>query len=211
MKITKYEHACLDVTEDNNRLLIDPGEFTTSLDDFTNVTAVVVTHSHGDHLDKAKIESIVSQNPAVKIFCTEEVAEELKPTQTIVPEVDKSYEAKGLKLEFFGDKHIVIDPATPILQNIGVLVNETLYYPGDSFTPCPKPFKVLAIPASGPWLKINETMPLIEQSQCEIVFPTHNALLSEIGHATTNRWQTLFTERSGKQFKYLQPGESIEV
>lgn len=211
MKITKYEHACLDITEGNNRLVIDPGEFTPSITDFANITAVVITHSHGDHLDHSKIGSIVEQNPDVKIFTTQEVADELKLKQVTVASTTNKVSVGAFTLEFFGKDHAVIDPKTPIVQNVAVLVNNKLYYPGDSLTICPKPFEVLAVPASAPWLKTGETSPLIEQSDCKIVFPTHNALFSEIGHGASNRWQALFAERSGKQFRYLQPGESLEV
>ncbi len=210
MKITKYEHACLDIREGNDRLIVCPGEFTTSLTDFSDVTAVVITHVHGDHFNSKKIEAILAANPNVQIFTTQETAEKIA-SNTQVPTPGQQYSVGSFVLEFFGEKHAEIDPKTPIAQNIGVLVNDKLYYPGDSLTTCPKPFTVLAVPSSAPWLKIGDTIPLIEQSQCKLIFPTHNALLSEIGHNATNNWVQKFAERSGKEFKFLQPGESIEI
>ncbi len=210
MKITKYEHACLDVTEGSNRLIICPGVFTTSLTDFTNITAVVITHVHGDHLDPSKIDKIIENNPDVNIYTTEEASKEIKSNVKIVNN-GQEIEVGDFKLSFYGEMHAEIDPQTPLVENIGVLINDALYYPGDSFTECPKSFKVLAIPASAPWLRVGQTIPLIESSQCDMVFPTHNALLSDIGHQTTNTWLQKFSERCGKQFKFINPGESIEA
>lgn len=210
MKITKYEHACLDITDGKNRLIICPGIFSTSLKDFSNISAVVITHVHADHLGADNIKKIIASNPDVKIFTTEEAAKEI-PSNVQVVKGGQTTEVGDLKLEFYGEKHSEIDPQTPLAQNVGLLVNDKLYYPGDSFTECPKPFEVLAVPASAPWLRVGQTIPLIENSQCKVVFPTHNALLSEEGHSTTNNWLQKFAERSGKKFTFLQPGDSIDI
>src|SRR4051812_49059415 len=77
MNITKYEHACVVIEEQGKKLVIDPGEFTTSLADFSNITAVVVTHMHGDHLDPVKLRTIFLANPEARFFGTAEVAKEV--------------------------------------------------------------------------------------------------------------------------------------
>ena len=210
MQVTKYEHACLDITEGSSRLIICPGVFTTSLIDFTNITAVVITHVHGDHLDPSKIDKIIDNNPDLNIYTTKEASKEIKTNAKIVKN-GQEVEVGDFKLSFYGEMHAEIDPQTPLVENVGVLVNNKLYYPGDSFTECPKPFKILAIPASAPWLRVGQAIPLIENSECKQVFPTHNALLSDIGHATTNNWLQKFSERSDKSFTYLKPGDSIEI
>lgn len=210
MKITKYEHACLDIADGDNRLIIDPGIFTSSLKNIAGVTAVVITHIHSDHFDPEKLKAIVEANPEVKIFTTEEVSKEFDD-HVEVAQPGKPYTFGGYSLEFFGQKHAEIDPQTPVAQNIGVLVNNSLYYPGDSYTVCSKPFDVLAVPASAPWYRVGESLPLFENSQCKTVFPTHNALLSEAGHKTTNIWLEKFAERNSKQFVVLETAQSLET
>lgn len=76
MEITKYEHACLDIRVGEQRLVVDPGEFTTSLTNFSNIDAVVITHVHGDHFDKEKLLKIIELNPSIKIYSTGEVSEQ---------------------------------------------------------------------------------------------------------------------------------------
>ncbi|MGO7984029.1 hypothetical protein ACC691_40010, partial [Rhizobium johnstonii] len=58
-------------------------------------------------------------------------------------------------LRFFGGRHAVIHSSIPIVDNVGVLVNDTLYYAGDSFTiPDGVDVQVLAAPAGAPWMKL---------------------------------------------------------
>ncbi len=211
MKITKYEHACLDILDESNRLVIDPGELSQSFADFENINVLIITHIHGDHFDPKKIKAIISANPNIKIFATSEIAGELKGRVVTVPELGKLYSTDSFNLEFFGELHEMVDPKTPQVENIGVLVNNKLYYPGDSFTVCQKPFIVLAVPKSGPWFRVSDSLQLFEKSNCQLVFPTHDGLLNEIGHGTINNWLKTFAERNNKNYHPLKIGESLEI
>jgi L-ascorbate metabolism protein UlaG (beta-lactamase superfamily) len=211
MKITKYEHACLDIQQASDRLLIDPGVFTTSLPNLSNVIALVITHVHPDHLDEEKIERLVVENPAVTIFSTTEVAEKLAKNTVIVPELGKIYTAGSFNLEFFGAEHAMVTASMPRNQNIGVLVNERFYYPGDSFTICPKPHAALAIPSMAPWMKISEAIDFLNVDTAQQVFPTHNGFLNDAGQELCNRLLTAAASTDNKNFTYLKPGESLEI
>ena len=212
MKITKLEHACLDITDTDGRLIIDPGIYATSLSDFTGITAVVVTHVHADHLDESKILKITEQNPNVPIFCTEQVASKLSENFNItVPNIDAAYKAGSFTLEFFGGQHAIIMDNMPQDQNYGVLVNDALYYPGDSLTPCPKPHKVLALPAMAPWLKLSEAVAFMRQDDAKEVFPSHVQFMSKEGADLHNRLYSGSAEQSDKKYTALAPGESLEV
>lgn len=210
MKITKYEHACLDIVKNDTRIVIDPGVFSKSFTNLDKIDGLVITHIHGDHFDKEKVDKIIRNNPDAEIWTTNEVAKELGGNGRTALS-GQPVTIKDITLEFFGEKHAEIDPETPVAKNIGVLVDDTLYYPGDSFTECPKEFKLLAVPASAPWLRIGQTIPLIKNSRCEVVFPTHDALLSEIGYATTYNWIEKFALRNNKTFKVLNPNDSTLI
>src|SRR3990167_868243 len=127
MKITKYEHACLGIEEEGKRLLIDPGLFTSSLKDFSNVAGVVVTHMHKDHLDVEKLVAIVEQNPDVDIYTVQAAADEIKGRVPVkVVSGGDHGNAGPFTLDFYGGKHAVIHSSIPPTDNIGVLVNKTL-------------------------------------------------------------------------------------
>jgi L-ascorbate metabolism protein UlaG (beta-lactamase superfamily) len=211
MKITKHGHACLEVELGSNTLIIDPGSYTEALDTVKNVVAVVITHKHDDHCDEAKIAKIKAENPDVQIFGTSEVAARLQGMDVSTVYHGDYYEVGGFKLEFFGDMHQIIHESIPLIQNTAVLVNGDLYYAGDSYTPPDVKVKVLACPTSAPWLKIGDVMDYIQEIKPAICFPTHNALLSQLGHDLNNSRVKLVTEENGGEFRYLEVGQSLEL
>ena len=211
MKITKHGHACLEVENNSETLIIDPGSYTEDLDTVKNVVAVVITHKHDDHCDEAKIAKIKQANPDVQIFGTSEVASRLEGQKVTTVYHGDYYEVGGFKLEFFGDMHQIIHQSIPLVQNTAVLVNGDLYYAGDSYTPPDVKVKVLACPTSAPWLKIGDVMDYIKEVKPEICFPTHNALLSQLGHDLNNSRVKQVTEENGGEFKNLEVGQSLEI
>lgn len=212
MKITKYEHACLDLEVDGKRLLIDPGTFTTSIPNFDQVAVVVVTHAHADHLDTEKLRAIGLQNPDVQIFAVQQVADEVKG-ELDIQVVTNGYkvDTAGFQLEFFGTDHAIIHESLPKFQNAGILVNKTLYYPGDSFTLPHAPIDVLAVPISAPWLKMSEVMDFVTAVKPKRMFATHDAILSELGVSVSDRYLPLAGEKVGAQYIPLKPGSSLSV
>lgn len=214
MKITKLGHACLDVGQNGSRLIIDAGTdpFTKPLNDYSGIAAAVVTHVHGDHLDESKLLKMVEQNPSLQIYCTQQVTDKLSEDWKItVPVVGTQYTVGPFTLEFFGGMHAIIMDDRPQDQNFGVLVNDTLYYPGDSLTPCDKPHSILAAPSVAPWLKLSEAADFIKHDSAKQVFPTHNNIVNETGNNMLNNMLSGVAEASDKKFTPLEPGDSIDV
>ena len=211
MKITKHGHACLELELDSKTVIIDPGSYTEELTNLGTVVAVVVTHKHDDHCDEAKIAQIKKDNPAVQIFGTSEVAARLSGMGVTTVYHGDYYEVGSFKLEFFGDMHQVIHESIPLVQNTAVLVNGDLYYAGDSYTKPDVKVKALACPTSAPWLKIGDVMDYIQEIKPAICFPTHNALLSQVGHDLNNSRVRIVTEDQGGKFVYLEVGQSLEI
>jgi L-ascorbate metabolism protein UlaG (beta-lactamase superfamily) len=211
MKITKHGHACLELEFESKTVIIDPGSYTEELTNLGNVVAVVVTHKHDDHCDEAKIAQIKKDNPTVQIFGTSEVATRLSGLDVTTVYHGDYYEVGSFKLEFFGDMHQIIHESIPLVQNTAVLVNGDLYYAGDSYTKPDVKVKALACPTSAPWLKIGDVMDYIREIKPATCFPTHNALLSQVGHDLNNSRVKQITEELGGKFVYLEIGQSLEL
>jgi hypothetical protein len=69
---------------------------------------------------------------------------------------------------------------------------------------------MLACPTSAPWLKIGDVMDFVAAVGPRKSFATHNALLSDHGHALNNGRVKMVTEAGGGEFAYLQDGQSLE-
>lgn len=50
------------------RIVIDPGDLASDVDDLEPVDAVLVTHEHPDHLDASKLERLRRSNPALQLY-----------------------------------------------------------------------------------------------------------------------------------------------
>lgn len=210
MKLTKYTHACVVLEQDNQLLIIDPGIFTTLPEDILGVVAIVITHIHPDHFSKAHIEKIVSINPEAKIFTTSEVAELLEDTPNVIEVLDEDEETIGaFTLKFSGDAHATIHSAIPVAENISVLINKSVFYPGDSFTIPETVVHTLLVPASAPWMKISEAMDYITSVSPQTVIPTHDAILSENGKKIHDMWLAKASEQVASTFMRLENGASI--
>ena len=133
MRITKYEHATLVVEKDGRRLIIDPGSFTTQLPDVTAVDAVVITHEHPDHFTSDHLRAILDASPEATLYGPEGVAAAASDFDITVVQPGDEIDAGAFTLRFFGGTHSVIHWTVPIIDNVGVLVDDTLYYPGDSY------------------------------------------------------------------------------
>jgi L-ascorbate metabolism protein UlaG (beta-lactamase superfamily) len=211
MKITKHGHACLELELAGKKALIDPGFYTEDVSVLTAVVALVITHSHDDHCFESQVAGIAKTNPGIKIFGTSEVAAKLAGFDVTTVYHGDFYEVEGFSFEFFGDMHQIIHESIPLIQNTGVMVNNQLYYPGDSYTTPETPVEILACPTSAPWLKIGDVMDFVAAVKPKQSFPTHNALLSDLGHDLNNGRVKLVTEQFGGKFTYLKVGESLEV
>jgi L-ascorbate metabolism protein UlaG (beta-lactamase superfamily) len=213
MHLTKLEHAALILEESGRRLFVDPGAFTTAITDGTRADAIVITHEHPDHWTREQLDRIVAASPGVRIFAPAGVAAAVGGDVPIVVVGDGDTEDVGpFRLRFFGRKHAVIHESIPVVDNVGVLVNDSLYYGGDSFTiPDGVEVDVLAAPAGAPWMKIAESIDYVLAVKPRRAFPTHEMVLSRAGKDMANQRLAWATERGGGTYFPLEPGESLDI
>lgn len=209
--MTKLEHSALIIEDSNRKLIVDPGSFTTPITESAGTVAVVITHEHADHWTPEQLGRIVGQNPDVQIFGPAGVAEAASDFAVTTVSAGDSVEVGSFTMRFFGGKHAVIHPSMPVVDNVAVLINDTLYYAGDSFT-IPEDVIVgtLAVPSGAPWLKISEVMDYVEAIKPKRSFPVHEMVLSLAGKQLSNARIQDATERGGGEFVALQPNETLD-
>lgn len=211
MKLVKREHACLVLNRSNEHLVIDPGSFTLPLSDLRDVAAIVITHEHPDHWTPEHLDRILDLNPEAKIFGPSGVALAAKSHQITVVKHGDVITVGAFTLQFFGEKHAVIHESIPVIDNVGVLVNDVLWYGGDSYTVPPVEVDVAAIPVGAPWLKIGEAMDYTTSLKPKRSFGTHDMTLSVIGKQMASARITTMTEAAGGQYFALEPGDELEL
>lgn len=204
MKLTKYEHACFTVEKDGKLLLVDPGNWTTDLPALEDVVAVVITHDHPDHYDIAALGAVAAHNPNAVIFAHESITKQFDATLSAESvSAGQSVTVGPFTLEFFGGEHAEIHSSFPSVPNLGVLINNSLYYPGDSFTNPNVQVNTLALPVTAPWLKIAEVINFCSDVKAPFVFPTHDAVASDAGKHLIDTMVPPFVTAYGGTYKRL--------
>lgn len=212
MRVTKHEHACLRLELENRMLLIDPGSFTLPLSGLRHVVAVVVTHEHPDHWTPEHLTRIRQQFPDVPVYAPAGVAAAAAGEEIVVVAPGDTIEAGPFTLRFFGGRHSVIHESIPVVDNVGVLVNDAFYYPGDSYAlPDGAAVDLLAAPVGAPWLKIGDAMDFVLAVAPRRAFATHDMTLSRAGLDMGRARLTWAVQQGGGEFVTLDPGESTDL
>jgi L-ascorbate metabolism protein UlaG (beta-lactamase superfamily) len=211
MKLTKHEHAALVLDMTHDTLVVDPGAFTMPLTDLRNVVGIVITHEHPDHWTPEQLDRILAMNPDAKIFGPQGVALAAPSYPVTVVKDGDEFTVGEFTLRFFGERHAVIHSSIPVIDNVGVMVNDTVFYPGDAFTVPPMPVDTLAVPVGAPWLKIGEVMDYVTAVSPRRSFPSHEMVLSVIGKNMANERVGTVTKAGGGEFFPLEPGQSLDL
>lgn len=204
MKLTNYEHACFTVEKDGQILVVDPGEFSNDFVAPENVTAVVYTHHHADHFDPQRLAEIFAKNDNVLVLGPADVIDKVELENKQAAKPGENVTVGPFDLEFFGGDHATIYPTLPTSQNLGVLINNLLYYPGDSLDEPDRPVDVLALPAVAPWLKIGEAMDFLTVIKPRVAFPTHDAIASDAGKGIVDQMLGATAETIGADYRRLE-------
>lgn len=204
MQLVKYEHACFTVEKDGQLLVVDPGNFSSDFIAPAGVVAVVITHEHADHFDRDLLAAIIDKNPEALIVAHSSITTNIEVFQTRSVDVGDRVSIGPFDLEFFGGEHAMIHADIPVIINLGVMINDLLYYPGDSFTlPDNRSVDTLAIPAAAPWMKLSEAMDYLAAVRPRFAFPTHDAILSSEGQALADRLLGMVAEQNNIDYRRL--------
>lgn len=208
MKIIKYDQSCVMLEKNGRCLLIDPVEFSTEIPVVKNIDAIIITHKHSDHYQPEILEKFRLSNPDAKIFVAEDMINEIQqPAQ--IASFDKDVQVGEFAIGFFGKEHApIVDNISPC-KNFGVIIDNILVNPGDSFAdPSITKPNVLFVAISAPWLKIDEVMKYITLLAPNKVIPVHDGLLSPLGHKITDNWVKKACDDIGAEYLPLDSGES---
>ncbi|MFI6673631.1 MBL fold metallo-hydrolase [Kribbella sp. NPDC050470] len=205
MKLTKFAHACVRLEKDGKVLLVDPGTFSEDAA-FERADAVLVTHEHPDHLDIERIAAL-----EVPVYTNAGVAAQLTALGDRVTVVadGQSFEAAGYSVRAYGKDHAIILPELGVpCENVGYLIEDAVYHPGDSFTQPDRQVHTNLVPISGPWFSLPPAVEYARAIKAKQTVGIHDALLSPIGQGMLKRF---IGEVAGTNYLGLTPGESTEL
>jgi L-ascorbate metabolism protein UlaG (beta-lactamase superfamily) len=205
VRLTKFAHACVRLEKDGKVLLVDPGTFSEDAV-FERADAILVTHEHPDHLDVDRLKGLDAP-----IYTNAGVAAQLADLGDRVSVVadGQSFDAAGFAIRAYGKDHAVILPELGVpCENVGYLIEDAVYHPGDSFTQPDRQVHTNLVPISGPWFSLPPAIEYARAINSEQTIGIHDALLSPIGLGMMKRF---LGERGGRPYLGLTPGESTDL
>jgi len=212
MELTKHGHACVVLSEDDRRLVIDPGVFTDP-SVLQGADAVLVTHEHMDHFAPDVLRAAMDADPALEVWTNGSVAGQLDGAAGRVHVVGDgdALTVAGFDVTVHGELHAVIHPELPRVGNVGFLVGGVVFHPGDAFTVPSEPVATLLLPVQAPWSKIAEVIDYVRAVDADQAYAVHDGLLNDTGLGLVGG---LLGERgpgTPTPYSRLAPGDSVEL
>lgn len=195
MRLTKYTHSCIRLErEDLGVLVIDPGIWSEPRA-LRGADAVVVTHEHADHIDVLRLAGL-----GIPVYA---------PKGAVLPEVDtievsagEQFTAAGFRITAHGGRHAHIYGSLPDCANLGYVVEDGLYHPGDSLHVPDVPVETLLVPLQASWMRTGEAIDFVRAVRPERAIGIHDAQINERGLASVNGW---LEEEGRTDYRWLAP------
>lgn len=207
MKITKLWHCCLLIEVKGKRLLTDPGCFTVETHSkLDNIDAILFTHEHADHYHLDSLQILLEKNPDAQIFANTSVSVLLKTENVdhIIIEDGQTVDFEGIILTGYGVHHAEIHSSLPLSSNTWYMIENRFFYPWDAYTHPGCPIEILALPVSGPWVKIGEAIDYALSLKPKIAFPVHDHFRFGGSHAMPSK----ILPENGIEFISMAEGDS---
>jgi L-ascorbate metabolism protein UlaG (beta-lactamase superfamily) len=219
MRISKYIHSCLLFEHEGDKLLFDPGNYSfieghVTPETFRDVSTVVITHSHPDHLALEPLKRILALSGA-DIVTNGEVAAILHGEGIDVTTIEEgTLTAGAFTLRAIPTPHEAI-LADTVPRHTAFLVNDRVLNGGDSFADPLLPFagvEVLIMPVMAPFLTEVGAAAFARRMRPRQVIPVHDGYAKDFFvRQRYDNYDRVFTAMNIQFHKLADPGASVEL
>ncbi|MEV4440882.1 MBL fold metallo-hydrolase, partial [Streptomyces sp. NPDC049577] len=98
-----------------------------------------------------------------------------------------TFTAAGFEVQVHGQLHAVIHPDIPRITNVGYLVDDSVFHPGDALTLPGRPVDTLMVPVMAPWNKVSEIIDYIREVKPRRAIDIHDGLLTDLARPVYDR------------------------
>ncbi len=219
MRIYKYIHSCLLVEEGDEKILFDPGIFSfiegqVRPETFKDVSTVIITHQHPDHVDVSALKNILALSGAVVITNSEGKTALQKENIGVQVLEEGDYRTKNMTIHALPAAHEkILSPTLP--QNTAYIINDAFLNAGDSFASslsALKGIQALALPVTAPWNTELAVAQFAETIAPQIVIPVHDGYAKDFFlKQRYDNYEKHFSEHSIQFQKMSTSGDSVDI
>ena len=195
MDLTKYTHATVALTKQvdghTRTLLIDPGTYTPNTADLLKAAdAVLITHEHPDHFDADALRAALDARDELQVYGPPAIATALPahPDQVHAITAGQTIDAAGFSIVAITGDHATVHPEIPLVDNVGYLVDDTVFHPGDAYLRPEHAVDVLLLPVSGPWISTEAAIDYVRDVKPRKAIAIHDIMLSDMGKTSTAKF-----------------------
>lgn len=220
MRITKFIHACLLIEKDADKILFDPGKFTfvegkVKPSQFKNLSAIILTHCHPDHIDDDALKEIIENNQNAVVLANTEIKNKLAEKDVKVEVFESETRKVGnFSIEAFDAPHEKI-LADEIPQNTAYSVDDVFIHPGDSLAESlltKAKTKILALPTMAPWETELQAFEFAKKMSPEKVVPIHDGYVKDFFLESRYAALQKFLKKEDIEFLWMsKAGDFIDV
>lgn len=191
--------------------MTDPGAYSHLAMEAKNISAVLITHEHQDHMHIETLRKVLTNNPEAVVITNTAVGKFLDEADIkyIKIEEGQKYDLKGVSIVGFGNVHAEIYPTIGPFQNTGYMI-DNLCHPGDSLNYPDADVGILALPVVAPWMRLKDAVDYAKNVNPRIVFPVHDAILHDWVTFIFQTTENLLKE-VGIEFKKLELGKEEDL
>ena len=206
--IRRLTHSCVIVTDDDHATMIDPDAFSFNsgaieLDTIGDISRVLITHEHSDHVDPDFVAWLVDRRSDVVVYSNDAVAGVLADRDI---EVSREIPT-GLSVEDV-DHEPLPNGARP--PNRAWTIEGTFTHPGDSYAPTVTA-PVMSLSMLAPWGSTASSVEFAKRIKPSQVIPGHDWYLSTQGRDFVPGLIAAPLAAVGVEFVALGWGESYTV
>lgn len=200
MRMTRWTHSCVRLERGGRTLVVDPGAWSEprALD---GADAVLLTHEHGDHVDLLRLRGL-----GVPVFAP--VGAHLPGLSATAISSGESLSIAGFRVSAVGGSHAAVMPGHDTCTNLGYVIDELLYHPGDSLHVPGQQVDTLLVPLQASWLKTSEAVEFTRDVAPRQAFGIHDAQINERALASLNYW---LGEHGNTDYQWLAPGTVVDL
>lgn len=208
MRITRRFHSCIELIDAHTTLIVDPGSFAVP-DNLADADAILITHTHPDHVDVDALARARELNPDLPIIGPAGLTELTDLSVQVAHDGDR-LSVGSFAIEVRAFEHATIIRSKTLPENLGYIFNDRVMHPGDSF-PELTGMEVVFVPVSGPWMRMLNVDEYLEANRPTTFIGVHDGIDNDFGLAIRRGLLTQLADDHGLSYVGLRPGESLEI